>query len=343
MLDDVRMNKVSVLVPVYNVERYIERCARSLFEQTYHELEFVFVNDCTPDRSVEVLKQVMEEYPERKSAVKIVNHEKNRGVAAARNTALDNASGEFLSWVDGDDWIEKNAIELLVQQQSETDADIVTGSFYEHIGEKIVEWRVKGTLPLEKEQRVLMVMDAKYGGYQLWCRLIRRSLYEQNRIRCIEGCNMAEDVRQIISLSYFAEKLSVIDDFIYHYDKLNPDSVMHNNQKPEKVVKNCYEHLQNVISIRDFFADKENVYYEKAMNLITEPLRIVIKMAVKYKEKELFHSLVRWVDDHEDCMRAMGWQKDGIKGLVLHNYWCMRIKWQGNRLEKLLKRKLNLN
>ena len=103
--------KVSVLVPVYGVEKYIERCARSLFEQTYSDLEYVFVNDCTPDQSIEILKKVMAEYPQRKNAVKIVNHAKNRGLAAARNTAYDNATGDFVTIVDSDDWLEWDALE----------------------------------------------------------------------------------------------------------------------------------------------------------------------------------------------------------------------------------------
>ena len=75
---------VSILVPVYGVEQYIERCARSMFEQTYPNLEYVFVNDCTPDLSMEVLHKVMMDYPQRKDAVHAINHDRNRGLAAAR-------------------------------------------------------------------------------------------------------------------------------------------------------------------------------------------------------------------------------------------------------------------
>ena len=120
------MYKVSILVPIFGVEKYIERCARSLFEQTYSNLEYIFVNDCTPDKSVEVLENVMVNYPERIENVKILTHEKNRGVAAVRNTALDNACGDFVSLVDSDDWLELDAVELLVSKQLKTDADIVT-------------------------------------------------------------------------------------------------------------------------------------------------------------------------------------------------------------------------
>ena len=120
------MYKVSILVPIYNVERYIERCARSLFEQTYTNLEYVFVDDCSPDRSLALLQDVIKDYPQRKDAVRIVSHEKNRGLAATRNTALECATGVFISHVDSDDWIAPRMIECLVSKQQETDADIVS-------------------------------------------------------------------------------------------------------------------------------------------------------------------------------------------------------------------------
>ena len=100
---------VSILVPVYGVEKYIERCARSIFEQTYHNLDIVFVDDCTPDKSIEILKRVLEEYPGRKAQTRIIRHAYNRGLSAARNTAVAAATGTFLTHVDSDDWIELNA------------------------------------------------------------------------------------------------------------------------------------------------------------------------------------------------------------------------------------------
>ena len=75
---------VSILVPIYNVERYIERCARSVFEQTYKNLEFIFVDDCSPDKSVKILERVAEDYPQWKGRIKILHHDYNRGLAAAR-------------------------------------------------------------------------------------------------------------------------------------------------------------------------------------------------------------------------------------------------------------------
>ena len=111
------MYQVSVLVPVYRVDRFIERCARSLFEQTYDNLEYIFVDDCSTDNSIAILRRVMEDYPERKGQVRIIRPERNRGLAAARNTALDAANGLFVTHVDSDDYLDRDAIRLLVEKQ----------------------------------------------------------------------------------------------------------------------------------------------------------------------------------------------------------------------------------
>lgn len=122
--------KVSILIPVYGVEKYIERCARSIFDQTYQNLDIVFVDDCTPDKRIEILRRVLDDYPERKAQTRIIRHEHNRGLAAARNTAVAAATGTFLTHVDSDDWLELDAVEELVKKQVETGAEIVTGEVY---------------------------------------------------------------------------------------------------------------------------------------------------------------------------------------------------------------------
>ena len=119
------MVKVSILVPVYGVERYIENCAVTLFEQTYENIEYVFVNDSTKDRSMEILHEVMERYPLRRDNVHIITHEVNRGLGAARKTALLNATGDFVMHVDSDDSLSLDAVEMLVDKAIQTGADVV--------------------------------------------------------------------------------------------------------------------------------------------------------------------------------------------------------------------------
>ena len=217
------MYLVSILVPVYKVEGFIERCARSLFEQSYRNLEFVFVDDCSPDDSIGVLQRVIKDYPQRENAIRIVHHDHNRGLAASRNTALDNAIGEFICAVDSDDWLELNAIEKLVNKQIETSADIVAGNMMMHM--------VDGDQPFfetkcHSKQELVLLQLQKSWDHTLCRKLIRRSLYEENRIRCIEGCDMTEDRYQMAQLTYFAGSYAQIEDIIYHYERRNESSIM---------------------------------------------------------------------------------------------------------------------
>ena len=122
--------KVSVIIPVYNVEQYIERCARSLFGQTLSEMEFIFVDDGTPDRSIDVLKLVLEDYPKRKEQTIILKNDTNRGQMQTRIRGQLSAKGEYLAAVDSDDWIESNAFENLYKRAKETDADAVVFGYH---------------------------------------------------------------------------------------------------------------------------------------------------------------------------------------------------------------------
>lgn len=94
-----------------------------MFEQTFEDIEYIFVNDCTPDNSIEVLSNVIKRYPNRQPQIRIINHEKNRGLASARNTGIDNANGDFVLHIDSDDYIEPNMVELLY---SKAIAEILT-------------------------------------------------------------------------------------------------------------------------------------------------------------------------------------------------------------------------
>lgn len=111
------MPKISVIIPVYKAEPYIERCVRSLFSQTLDDLEYIFIDDCTPDNSISVLKAVLDEYPNRRDQVKIVNHQHNQGVSQSRQDGFDATTGEYVIHCDPDDWIEPEMYELLYDKQ----------------------------------------------------------------------------------------------------------------------------------------------------------------------------------------------------------------------------------
>ena len=125
------MPKVSVIIPVYGVERYVGRCARSLFGQTMADLEFIFVDDCTPDDSIAVLLKTLDDYPDRKHQVRVIRHDRNQGVAAARTTGMKAMTGEYMIHCDPDDWIEPDMYERMYDAARTHDADVVTCRYYE--------------------------------------------------------------------------------------------------------------------------------------------------------------------------------------------------------------------
>lgn len=122
--------KVSVIIPVYGVERFIERCARSLMEQTLDNVEYIFVDDASKDKSMEILQTVLKCYPKRENSIQIVRHNQNKGLPAARNTGLEIASGEYVFHCDSDDFMELGTLEALYNRAKQDDADIVWSDWF---------------------------------------------------------------------------------------------------------------------------------------------------------------------------------------------------------------------
>ena len=277
---------VSICVPIYNVENYIERCAVSLLGQTYGKIEYVFVNDCSPDKSVEVLRKVMEDYPEKKDYVKIINHEKNRGLAAARNTAVNHSEGDFILHVDSDDYLGIDAVEKLVNKQQETEADIVTGQAVQ------IE---KGKLSVMQRPQFLckddfvkdMIMPSI--SHTIWGRLIRKSLYTDYGIEAKEGVNIGEDLQAMSKLAYFAQKVETIWDVVYYYDCTNELSYM--NQFDTASIRRLVQDTTSMEIVRDFFVGKSDKFQNQAEGYLRDYYLKLLRYYGRSKKKEDFERI----------------------------------------------------
>lgn len=211
------MIKVSVIVPVYKVEAFIGRCIRSLIEQTLQETEFIIVDDCTPDDSISVVQKIIRDYPERKRQFKIIRHDVNKGLPAARNSGLAIATGEYIFHCDSDDFVEREMLEQLYQTAKKGDADIVWCDWMLSFGknERYMKQPFYGT-PMEALKGMLNgVMK-----YNVWNKLVRRQLYVDNRILFPAGYGMGEDMTMICLFAY-ARKVMYVPRAFYHYVKLN--------------------------------------------------------------------------------------------------------------------------
>ena len=168
---------VSIIVPVYKTEDYLEECLDSILAQKYKNIEILCVNDASPDNSQEIL----EKFATKDARIRVLTHPKNKGLGAARNTGLKNANGEFIAGVDSDDWIEPTMISRLVRRQKMTNADIVVCGYtmlYEDLSPpQPVEPRlVKKNVNIKKHSIFSLVNPP------FWNKLWRRSLFVDNGI-----------------------------------------------------------------------------------------------------------------------------------------------------------------
>ena len=317
--------KVSIIVPVYNVEKYIERCVVSLFEQTYPNIEYVFVNDCSTDQSIVVLNQVIGRYSDRANNTKIINHHLNRGVAVARNTALDRCTGEFVCQIDPDDYIELDAVETLLSQQERSDSDIVTGQMVMHRSDRDVliefpRYSNKTDMVIDMMQPTIM--------HSLANRLIRRSLFEDYKIRAKEGVNCGEDCWMMTRLAYYAKSCDTIDRIVYHYDRTRESS--YTSSKNGIINKNkIKDDISTANLIIDFFKDKENVYYDEANRMSIRYLYNVMHKAARAVDSEFFEEVKsRIVHFDKKYWPAINWNR-GYSRLMSRNIYTYKLLMTG--------------
>lgn len=238
--------KLSVIVPVYGVEKYITRCAKSILEQTYADKEIIFVDDCTQDKSMEVLNEVLSHYP--RQEVTVLHHDKNQGLAATRRTGLDAAKGEYIVSVDSDDYLEPNALELLVQKAEETEADIVGMDCWFEWNNKRSVYRGAFSSDAHTYSRMLLSGSAMPN---VWRHMIRHRLYAQTGFYPIAGLNNGEDYVVLPRLCWYATKVAKVDQPLYHYTQTNAGSI----------VRDVSEHsirqlIQAMKVLTAFFSDK---------------------------------------------------------------------------------------
>lgn len=319
---------VSVLVPVYKAEKYIKRCARSLFEQTYGNLEYIFCDDCSPDASIQKLKEVIKEYPQRLEQIRIIRHEKNKGCGVARSTLLRNCQGDFIFWVDADDWVDTNAIELVVRKQQEKDADIVTYRAYAHYADGEVKEYFDGGWDLDRYTLIEMILQGKRGA-SVCRRLIRRSLFIDHHIRGLEGVNGREDFQQIIPLLYFSRVVDGMDAFLYHYNRENSQSISFaymNNLHYQK------DDMTTHLFLRDFFVGKDAHFLEIISDAAIRRAYKYLKTQYKNRNPEGYRMMVNYIlKIDRKYWKVIRWDNWMMRTME-SNYYMMRLTYPIRKL-----------
>lgn len=207
--------EISVLIPIYNVEKYIERCLRSVFSQTIAtKAEFILVNDNTPDNSMAIAYEVIRDYPSLEGQIHIINHSKNKGLAAARQTALQSAKGKYIQIVDSDDWCEPEYLECLYNQAIEKNADIVTCNVF--LDKKESSCVLNTALPSNNIECIRKLLTGEISS-GLWYKFIKTEIITRNNVNWIEGLNLREDMLFSCKVFYYSTQIVSINKPLYHY------------------------------------------------------------------------------------------------------------------------------
>lgn len=267
-------NKVSVIIPIYKVEAFIERCATTLLEQTLHEVEYIFVDDATPDRSIQILKEVVARYPERKEQVRIVHHAENKGLPAARNTGLALATGEYIFHCDSDDYVEPTMLEELYNAAQNTNADIVWCDWFLTFAQNE---RYMKQPSFETPMEALKAMLSGGMKYNVWNKLVRRSLYTDNDIQFPAGYGMGEDMTMMLLFAH-AKNVAYIPKAYYHYVKLNTNAFSQTYSD-----KHLVELKHNVQRIIDYMQNVYREALEKELNFFKLDVKFPFLIAGQYK------------------------------------------------------------
>lgn len=228
MLFDDKTIVVSVIIPMYNVEQVIDRCLSSLLVQDIQDVEYLFIDDCSTDDTVLKLTAWIAEQQKEGVYYRLICHDSNQGVAAARNTGLENARGKYIYYVDADDYLEPQALKILYQLAEEQQADIVGCEWF--LSFKTNERHMR-QCEVATGEELFRKMALGVMRWNLWLFFVKRSLYEDYRIRFIPRMNMGEDMMVMSKLSLLASKISICHQPLYHYVQYNSGSLTKSYQK----------------------------------------------------------------------------------------------------------------
>ena len=213
-----RTPKVSVCVPVYNVAPFLERCVRSLMEQTLEDIEFIFVDDASTDASAEILHTVVSGYPHRADRVRILEHPCNLGVFQTRKDSFSLATGEYIICCDSDDWVEKDAYEKMYAATEDGTADVVVAGFQAHLS-----GGVRAVFPKRCATPRECMRKWETLGF-LWAQMIRRELL-QKHFDDFVPVDFSEDCFATCHIYYHARSIRFVREVLYHYNRENYDSL----------------------------------------------------------------------------------------------------------------------
>lgn len=291
-MENTNKPKLSVIIPVYKAEKFIERCCVSLFEQTLDNIEYIFVDDCSPDNSVNKIREIVARYPEREPMVKILSHSPNRGVSFSRQQGLEAATGEFVIHCDSDDWVDLDMYESAYKAAIDNDADVVRmGYITEYSNGNSHESRFSSQDFFDD-----LIFDMSPPTGSVCVGLIRSSLLHENGIKFPLDTNWGEDFCVSISALLVSRKTICLLTCPYHYWQ-NVESITHTVSKKRAMeLSKIGGHVERFLRNKGLYEKYESQlnhlkFQVKSMLLIVKSARDITLWLELYPE---CHSYIRY-------------------------------------------------
>ena len=241
---------LSVIVPIYGVEKYIETFATSLLEQLSTGIQAIFVNDGTKDRSIDILREIIDNRFAHLWPQILIIEKENEGLPKARQTGLEHATGEYVLFADSDDWLDQEALGTLTDAIERTQADLIYFDLVKEYGHRQSYRKEKEYTAATKGEFIINMFNYKSAGYTV-TKCFRKSLYDNHTIYT-PLLGMHEDIYFMSQIIFYAQSLVHIPKALYHYRKDNPDSLCAQDRKRRHIdsttnLLDLYEHYRECL------------------------------------------------------------------------------------------------
>ncbi|NSB16579.1 glycosyltransferase family 2 protein [Clostridium beijerinckii] len=288
--------QISIIVPVYNVEKYVEKCVKSLLNQTFKNYEIILIDDGSTDSSYEIIKKIEED----NDNVSVIT-QKNQGQGKARSEGIKQAKGEYLTFVDSDDWVSEDYLEKLYNSLKDNNADIsvCNVAWVMEKSNEIISFKAFNFSTLTSEEAINeLLLDKSVNSYT-WGKLYKKDIFIRNKVD-FPPRMLYEDLAVIIQTFYYANKITFINDNCYYYLQSEKSSTRTPNI-------NCIFHrLKALKLVKDFLV--RNNEFDKYKKIYTHfclfHLYLMQKQIYfwnfKKHEKQVIHNVMEYIE--EECI-----------------------------------------
>lgn len=267
-------DKITIVLPAYNIEDYVDDCIQSVLNQTYRNFELIIIDDGSSDHTL----AKCEKYSKDKR-IKIIS-QSNQGVSKARNVGIENASGKFIAFIDGDDVLSKKYLEILLNSIIKNSADMAICGYVTNIDNLENQSIEAKTKTISKENLETLIIKKKFQDCYVWNKLFKKSIIKDKNIKFPVGITIWEDIYFMFSYIEQCNKISIINQSLYYYRTRENSAV-----NKSETIKKTMDKLTVLDLLKKLKINKLNFKKQIALHEINIKLSFLIKNRIDNKEQ----------------------------------------------------------